>query len=191
MRVEGTATTQWDPIRLRRRIGYVIQEIGLFPHFTVEENIGLVPSLEGWEVERITQKARELLDLVGLEPGKFATRYPRELSGGQRQRVGVARALGADPPILLLDEPFGALDPITRREIQQEFRSLQRRLGKTMVFVTHDVREAFLLASRIALLKEGKIVLLGAPADFAKSHDPEVRAFVDCLHDPDLSVSAR
>ena len=191
VRVEGRATTQWNPIRLRRRIGYVIQEIGLFPHFTVEENIGLVPSLEGWEVERITRKARELLDLVGLDPERFATRYPRELSGGQRQRVGVARALAADPPILLLDEPFGALDPITRREIQQEFRSLQRRLGKTMVFVTHDVREAFLLASRIALLKDGKIVLLGAPADFTKSHDPEVRAFVDCLHDPDPSVSAR
>lgn len=191
VRVDGRATTQWDPIRLRRRIGYVIQEIGLFPHFTVEENIGLVPSLEGWEAERITRKARELLDLVGLEPEKFAARYPRELSGGQRQRVGVARALAADPPILLLDEPFGALDPITRREIQQEFRSLQRRLGKTMVFVTHDVREAFFLASRIALLKDGQIVLCGVPADFTKSHDPEVRAFVDCLHDPDLSVSER
>lgn len=191
VRVEERATTRWDPIRLRRRIGYVIQEIGLFPHFTVEENIGLVPSLEGWEVERIARKGRELLDLVGLDPEKFAARYPRELSGGQRQRVGVARALAADPPILLLDEPFGALDPITRREIQQEFRSLQRRLGKTMVFVTHDVREAFLLASRIALLKDGQIVLCGAPADFTKSHDPEVRAFVDCLHDPDPSVGAR
>lgn len=191
VRVEGTATTQWDPIRLRRRIGYVIQEIGLFPHFTVAENIGLVPSLEGWEVERIKQRAWELLGLVGLDPERFASRYPRELSGGQRQRVGVARALAADPPILLLDEPFGALDPITRREIQQEFRSLQSRLGKTMVFVTHDVREAFLLASRIALLKDGQIVLCGAPGDFTKSHDPEVRAFVDCLHDPDPSMSAR
>lgn len=191
VRVEGKATTQWDPIRLRRRIGYVIQEIGLFPHFTVEENIGLVPSLEGWEAERITRKARELLDLVGLEPEKFAARYPRELSGGQRQRVGVARALAADPPILLLDEPFGALDPITRKEIQQEFRSLQRRLRKTMVFVTHDVREAFLLASRIALLKDGQVVLCGAPVDFTKSHDPEVRAFVDCLHDPDPYAGER
>lgn len=188
VKVEGTPTTQWDPIRLRRRIGYVIQEIGLFPHFTIEDNVGVVPSLEGWVTEKIKARARELLDMVGLDPGRFATRYPRELSGGQRQRVGVARALAADPPFMLLDEPFGALDPITRREIQQEFRSLQKRLGKTMVFVTHDVREAFLLASRIGLLKDGKMVLLGQPADLLKSEDPEVRAFADCLHDPDESV---
>jgi osmoprotectant transport system ATP-binding protein len=187
--VEGTATTQWDPIRLRRRIGYVIQEIGLFPHLSVEDNIGVVPRLEGWEAEKIKARTRELLDMVGLEPEQFAARYPRELSGGQRQRVGVARALAADPPFMLLDEPFGALDPITRREIQQEFRSLQKRLGKTMVFVTHDVREAFFLASRIGLLKEGRMVMLGQPADLLKSEDPEVRAFADCLHDPDLSVS--
>ena len=185
VRVEGTATTRWDPIRLRRRVGYVIQEIGLFPHLTVEENVGVVPRLEGWEAEKIRARTRELLDMVGLEPGRFATRYPRELSGGQRQRVGVARALAADPPIILLDEPFGALDPITRREIQQEFRSLQKRLGKTLVFVTHDVREAFLLASRIALLKDGKMVLLGQPADLLNSGDPEAKAFADCLHDPD------
>ncbi|MGH7771104.1 MAG: ABC transporter ATP-binding protein [Candidatus Binatia bacterium] len=188
VRVEGTTTTQWDPIRLRRRIGYVIQEIGLFPHFTIEDNVGVVPSLEGWEAEKIKARARELLDMVGLDPGRFATRYPRELSGGQRQRVGVARALAADPPIMLLDEPFGALDPITRREIQQEFRSLQKRLGKTLVFVTHDVREAFILASRICLLKDGKVVLLGQPADLLKSEDPEVRAFADCLRDPDATV---
>jgi osmoprotectant transport system ATP-binding protein len=187
--VEGTATTQWDPIRLRRRIGYVIQEIGLFPHLSVEDNIGVVPRLEGWEAEKIKARTRELLDMVGLEPEQFAARYPRELSGGQRQRVGVARALAADPPFMLLDEPFGALDPITRREIQQEFRSLQKRLGKTMVFVTHDVREAFFLASRIGLLKEGRMVMLGQPADLLRSEDPEVRAFADCLHDPDLSVS--
>ena len=188
--VEDKATTQWDTIRLRRRIGYVIQEIGLFPHFTVEGNVGLVPRLEGWETEKIQARARELLAMVGLDPERFAARYPRELSGGQRQRVGVARALAADPPIMLLDEPFGALDPITRREIQQEFRSLQKRLGKTMVFVTHDVREAFLLASRIALLKDGKVVLLGQPGDFLKSQEPEVRAFVSCLEDPDSAVSA-
>jgi len=188
--VDGKPTTEWDPIRLRRRIGYVIQEVGLFPHFTIEENVGVVPRLEGWEENKINARARELLNLVGLDPERFAGRYPRELSGGQRQRVGVARALAADPPIMLLDEPFGALDPITRREIQQEFRSLQRRLGKTMVFVTHDVREAFLLASRIALLKDGKIVLLGPPAEFLKSAEPEVQAFVSCLSDPASSESA-
>jgi osmoprotectant transport system ATP-binding protein len=188
--VENRATTEWDPIRLRRRIGYVIQEVGLFPHFTIEENIGVVPRLEGWGEDRIRARVRELLVLVGLDFEQFAGRYPRELSGGQRQRVGVARALAADPPIMLLDEPFGALDPITRREIQQEFRLLQRRLGKTMVFVTHDVREAFLLASRIALLKDGKIVLLGAPADFLKSAESEVQAFVSCLSDPDLSAAS-
>ncbi len=183
--VEKTATTRWDPIRLRRRIGYVIQEIGLFPHLTVEENVGVVPRLEGWEAEKIAARSRELLEMVGLAPERFASRYPRELSGGQRQRVGVARALAADPPIILLDEPFGALDPITRREIQQEFRSLQKNLGKTMVFVTHDVREAFLLGSRVALLKEGKMVLLGQPADLLKSNDPEAKAFAACLEESD------
>lgn len=189
--VEGTPTTAWDPIRLRRRIGYVIQETGLFPHLTVEENVGVVPRLEGWDEKKIEARARELLDLVGLEPERFGGRYPRELSGGQRQRVGVARALAADPPLMLLDEPFGALDPITRREIQREFRSLQESLGKTMVFVTHDVREAFLLASRIGLLKDGRMVLLGQPADFLKSQDAEVKAFADCLYDPDPAAGAR
>ena len=188
--VDGRATTQWDPIRLRRRIGYVIQETGLFPHFTVEENVGVVPRLEGWEAEKIKARSHELLEMVGLDPGRFAGRYPRELSGGQRQRVGVARALAADPPVMLLDEPFGALDPITRREIQQEFRSLQKRLVKTMVFVTHDVHEAFLLASRIGLLRDGKMILLGPPSDFLRSEDPEARAFADCLHDPPSSASA-
>lgn len=188
--VEGRATTEWEPIRLRRRIGYVIQEIGLFPHFTVEENIGLVPRLERWDEERIKSRSDELLTMVGLEPERFAQRYPRELSGGQRQRVGVARALAADPPIMLLDEPFGALDPITRREIQQEFRSLEKRLKKTMVFVTHDVQEAFLLASRIGLLKDGKMVLLGPPNELLQSEDPEARAFAACLRDPELAENA-
>jgi osmoprotectant transport system ATP-binding protein len=182
--VEGTATTEWDPIRLRRRIGYVIQEIGLFPHFSVEENVGLVPRLERWDEKKIRERVGGLLELVGLAPERFAGRYPHELSGGQRQRVGVARALAADPPIILLDEPFGALDPITRREIQQEFQTLQRRLRKTVVFVTHDVREAFLLATRIGLLKDGKMLLLGAPAQLLASQDPEARSFVDCLRDP-------
>jgi osmoprotectant transport system ATP-binding protein len=188
--VENRPTTEWDAIRLRRRIGYIIQEIGLFPHFTIEENVAVVPRLEGWDDARIAARVRELLDVVGLDPARFAERYPRQLSGGQRQRVGVARALAADPPILLCDEPFGALDPITRREIQDEFRSLQRRLGKTIAFVTHDVGEAFLLASRIALLKDGRVVLLGRPADFLASRDPEVVAFVSCLRGADEVAAA-
>lgn len=183
VRVEGESTLRWDPIKLRRRIGYVIQEIGLFPHFTVEQNIGVVPRLEGWEPERISARARELLIMVGLDPDRFAARFPRELSGGQRQRVGVARALAADPPIILLDEPFGALDPITRREIQQEFRGLRERLKKTLIFVTHDVGEAFLLAHRIGLVKDGKMILLGPPADLLASKDPEACAFAACLSD--------
>ena len=183
VRVEGKPTVEWDPIRLRRRVGYVIQEIGLFPHLTIEQNIGVVPRLEGWEPERIQSRARELLVMVGLEPDRFAGRLPRELSGGQRQRVGVARALAADPPIILLDEPFGALDPITRREIQQEFRSLQAKLHKTLVFVTHDIGEAFVLASRIALLKDGQMILLGPPAELLASSHPEARAFADCFLD--------
>ena len=184
VRVEGKSTLAWDPIQLRRRIGYVIQEIGLFPHLTVEENVGVVPRLEGWARDQITVRARELLMLVGLDPDRFASRFPRELSGGQRQRVGVARAIAADPPVILLDEPFGALDPITRREIQKEFRSLQERLRKTMVFVTHDVREAFMLASRIGLIREGRMILLGPPDDLLQSDDPEARAFAECFHDP-------
>jgi osmoprotectant transport system ATP-binding protein len=148
----------------------------------VAENIGVVPRLLGWEAERIHARARELLGRVGLEPDRFASRFPRELSGGQRQRVGVARALAADPPVILLDEPFGALDPITRREIQQEFKTLQQELGKTMVFVTHDIAEAFVLASRIALLKDGELILLGPAAELLESSHPEARAFADCFY---------
>jgi len=181
--VEGESTLKWDPIRLRRRIGYVIQEIGLFPHLTVEQNIGVVPRLERWEPERVKARAREMLTMVALDPDRFAGRFPRGLSGGQRQRVGVARALAADPPIILLDEPFGALDPITRQEIQQEFRGLQARLKKTMVFVTHDVREAFVLGNRIGLVKDGKMIFLGPPADLLSSSDPEARAFAGCFFD--------
>lgn len=183
VRVESQSTLEWNPIKLRRRIGYVIQEVGLFPHLNVEDNIALVPRLEQWPADRIRERVRELLHMVGLEPDRFAKRYPKELSGGQRQRIGVARALGADPPIILLDEPFGALDPITRRDLQQEFRALQRRLNKTTVFVTHDVREALLLANRIGLLKDGKLILLGAQADLLNSTDPEAQAFAACARD--------
>ena len=179
--VEGRATTECDPIRLRRGIGYVIQEAGLFPHFTVAENVGLVPSLEKWDSSRIAARVEELLRLVGLEPAEFYTRHPRELSGGQRQRVGVARALAADPPILLMDEPFGALDPVTRAELQREFSALARRLDKTIVFVTHDIREALLLGHRIALLEAGRLVALGSPQDFLRLDHPEVRKFCACL----------
>jgi osmoprotectant transport system ATP-binding protein len=177
--VEGKKTTDWDPIRLRRRIGYVIQEVGLFPHFTVERNVALVPSLESWPPERTSARVHEMLSLVGLQPDRFSARLPRELSGGQRQRVGVARALAADPSILLLDEPFGALDPVTRAEIQKEFRALQRRLGKTTVFVTHDVREAFILGDRIGLMKDGNLVALVAADEFDKLDHPEAKAFVE------------
>lgn len=175
--VEGRPTTDCDPIRLRRGIGYVIQEAGLFPHFTIAQNVALVPTLEKWDSARIAVRVDELLRLVGLDPAQFSARHSRELSGGQRQRVGVARALAADPPILLMDEPFGALDPITRAELQREFSALARRLAKTIVFVTHDIREALLLGSRIALLDAGRLVALAPPQDFLRLDHPEVHAF--------------
>ncbi|MBI3981993.1 MAG: ATP-binding cassette domain-containing protein [Gemmatimonadetes bacterium] len=174
--VEGCSTREWDPVRLRRRIGYVIQEIGLFPHMTVERNIGLVPRLERWPAERIRARVAELLSLVGLPHEQFARRLPHQLSGGQRQRVGVARALAADPPILLCDEPFGAVDPIARAELQVEFKALTARLGRTVVFVTHDVREALALATRIAVLEGGQVHFSGSPMAFRDSGDPHVRA---------------
>src|ERR1700722_1180296 len=175
--VEGKSTRDWDAIRLRRHIGYVIQEAGLFPHFTVAQNVGLVPKLEKWEPTRIAERTNELLRIVGLDPQEFAGRRPAQLSGGQRQRVGVARALGADPSILLMDEPFGALAPLTRSELQREFSALARRLGKTIVFVTHDLREALLLASRIVLLQNGKIAASAKPQEFLRIDHPEVKAF--------------
>ncbi|MEX2261592.1 MAG: ATP-binding cassette domain-containing protein [Bryobacteraceae bacterium] len=184
VRVEGKATTDWDPVRLKRRIGYVIQDTGLFPHFTVAENIGLVPKLEGWKPEAIEKRVGELLDQLQLTPARdFAHRYPRELSGGQRQRVGVARALAIDPPLLLYDEPFGALDPVTRVEAQRQFLALRERLGKTAVFVTHDVREALLVATRIGLLREGALELLTTPQDFLRAQGSEVEAFLQCVGD--------
>lgn len=175
--VEGRSTTDWDPIRLRRRIGYVIQEVGLFPHFTVDRNVGLVPRLEGWSEERTRARVKEMLDLVGLSPEMFARRYPRELSGGQRQRAGVARALAADPPLLLMDEPFGALDPVTRIEIQREFQTLERQLQKTVVFVTHDLREALMLATRVALMDSGRLVGVYTPEEFRHSSNPIIAAY--------------
>jgi osmoprotectant transport system ATP-binding protein len=177
--VEGKSTKVWDPIELRRRTGYVIQEGGLFPHFTIARNVGLVPSLLGWE--KIDARVAELLDLVGLPPNVFAGRYPRELSGGQRQRVGVARALAADPPLLLLDEPLGALDPLTRASLQREFADLSRRLNKTAILVTHDVREALTLATRIGLMHRGRLLLLESPDRFLKSDNPHARAYLDTL----------
>ncbi len=180
--VSDRPTTEWDAIQLRRRIGYVIQEIGLFPHFNVGQNIGLVPSLEKWTPNRIEARVYEMLNLVGLDPERFAQRYPYQLSGGQRQRVGVARALAADPPIILMDEPFGALDPITRLELQQQFHDLQKQLGKTVIFVTHDIQEALFLANRIGLMYEGNLVVLGTKAEFLKSQHPEAQAFIACLN---------
>jgi osmoprotectant transport system ATP-binding protein len=177
IRVNGASNSQVDIIRLRRGIGYVIQDVGLFPHFTIERNIGLVPKIEGWPPEKIRGRVKELLELVGLAP-EIAARYPHQLSGGQRQRVGFARALAADPAILLMDEPFGALDPLTRDELQREFLSLQQRMHKTVVFVTHDLREALRLGSRIALMEAGKLVTVLAPQEFVKSTDRWASAYV-------------
>lgn len=179
--VEGKATTVWDAIELRRRIGYVLQEAGLFPHFTVEKNVALVPTLEKWETARTRVRVVEMLELVGLEPRKMANRFPHELSGGQRQRVGVARALAANPDILLLDEPFGALDPLTRTKLQREFRELVQKLDKTVVFVTHDLREALYLGTKICLMDKGRIVLNATPEDFVESDEPKVRAYMETV----------
>jgi len=177
--VYGKSTAEWDPISLRRKIGYVIQDVGLFPHFTVRQNVALVPRLEKWDSARVQARVEEVLMLVGLDPKIFCDRYPNELSGGQRQRVGVARAICADPPVLLLDEPFGALDPLTRAEVQNEFRALQQRLRKTMVFVTHDVAEAFLFADRIGLMRDGALRVLADKKHFLESKDPEIASFLE------------
>jgi len=183
VRVDGRRTSDWDPIQLRRGIGYVIQEGGLFPHYTIEKNIALVPRIEGWDEMRIQHRVRELLSMVGLN-GDLASRYPGELSGGQRQRVGIARALAADPPILIMDEAFGALDPITRSEMQKEFLELQERMRKAVIFVTHDLREALLLGNRIALLEDGRLIANLRPAEFSESQNPIVRAYVEAFSDP-------
>jgi osmoprotectant transport system ATP-binding protein len=177
--VEGRSTREWEPIRLRRRVGYVLQDVGLFPHMTIGGNIGIVPRLERWTPDRTEARVGELLDLIGLERSSFANRWPDELSGGQRQRVGVARALAVDPPILLMDEPFGALDPVTRVELHAEFRRIQERVKKTVIIVTHDMREASALATRIGVLDTGRLVAFDTPQAMQASADPRVRQLLD------------
>ena len=181
VRVEGRDTREWNPIELRRRVGYVLQDVGLFPHLTVGANVAVVPRLAGWSNDRMRARADELLDLVGLGAAAFHDRWPDELSGGQRQRVGVARALAADPPALLMDEPFGALDPLTRSELHAEFRGIQQRVGTTVVLVTHDMGEAFALADRIGVLEAGRLVALDTPRAIAHSRDPHVRRLLDAM----------
>jgi len=190
VRVEGRDTRDWPPIALRRHIGYVLQDVGLFPHMTVEQNVGLVPRLERWPAERIRARARELLDLVGLPPATYAARWPSELSGGQRQRVGVARALAIDPPIVLMDEPFGALDPVTRVELQREFARIQQQLATTVILVTHDMAEAFALGRRIGVVDAGALVVCDAPAEVARSSDPRVKVLLETLFTPPTAGSA-
>jgi osmoprotectant transport system ATP-binding protein len=180
LEVEGREVRRWNTIELRRHVGYAIQEVGLFPHYTVQRNIALVPCIQNWPKEKIEARVSELLRLIGLD-ADLASRYPHQLSGGQRQRIGVARALAADPPILLMDEPFGALDPLTRAELQREFLSLQQKLQKTVLFVTHDLHEAMFLGTRIALLDQGKLVALSAPEEFLASSEPLVAKYVDAF----------
>jgi len=179
--VEGRDTRTWEPIALRRRVGYVLQDVGLFPHMSIARNVAVVPQLERWTAERISTRVHELLELVGLPPDQFAERWPDELSGGQRQRVGVARALAADPPILLMNEPFGALDPFTRVELHREFRRIQERVRKTVIIVTHDMGEAFALGDRVGVLEEGRLIACDRPGAVASSTDPRVRQLLDAL----------
>jgi osmoprotectant transport system ATP-binding protein len=181
--VDGRDTRAWDATTLRRQTGYVLQDVGLFPHMTVARNVGLVPALAQWPRQRIEERTEELLDLVGLPPREFAARWPRELSGGEQQRVGVARALAVDPPVILMDEPFGALDPITRAELHREFKRIQRRVQKTVVLVTHDMREAFTLADRIGVLDAGALVEYGPRVALQASTHPTVRLLVESALD--------
>jgi len=187
--VEGQ--DDWEPIALRRRVGYVLQDVGLFPHMTVAGNVGVVLRLERWEEARAARRIAEVLELVGLQPSEFAARWPDELSGGQRQRVGVARALAVDPPVLLMDEPFGSLDPVTRAELHGEFRRIQSRVGKTVIIVTHDMGEAFALADRIGVIDEGRLVAYDAPETIASSTDPRVRRLLDAMPALDVRRGAK
>ena len=182
--VEGRDTREWDPIRLRRRIGFVLQQVGLLPHLTVERNVGLVPRIEGWPASKVRERVEGLLHLVGLPPATFAERWPHELSGGQQQRVGVARALAADPPILLMDEPFGALDAITRAELQREFQRVQREVRKSVLLVTHDIAEALALGDRVGVLDSGRLIACDTSEAIARSADPRVRPFIDSWRPP-------
>ena len=177
--VEGRDTREWDSTTLRRQTGYVLQDVGLFPHMSIARNVGVVPALARWPRERIAARTHELLALVGLPPDEFAARWPDQLSGGQRQRVGVARALAVDPPVLLMDEPFGALDAVTRAELHHEFRRIQQQVRKTIVMVTHDMREAFALADRIGVLDQGRLVALDTPAALRTCSHPAVKVLVD------------
>jgi len=186
IQVEGKATSVWDPIQLRRGIGYVLQDDGLFPHVSVSANVALVPELLGWDKRRIKARVTEMLELVNLPAQEFAGRYPAQLSGGQRQRVGLARALAADQPILLLDEPFGRLDPITREKLREDFHALCKRLGKTAVFVTHDLREALLAGDRLGLLQSGELAFLGTARQFLDCHHASVLAYRQTLSLPGL-----
>jgi osmoprotectant transport system ATP-binding protein len=179
VRVLDRDTREWDPIQLRRAVGYVIQDVGLFPHLSVADNIAVVPRLERWSADRTAARVREMLALIALDDAGYAARWPDELSGGERQRVGVARALAADPPVLLMDEPFGALDPVTRRQLQDEFRRIQAQLHKTVLLVTHDMAEAMTLADRIGVLEGGRLIWLGPADEIAASDDPRVRQFVE------------
>jgi osmoprotectant transport system ATP-binding protein len=179
--VQGRDTREWEPIALRRSVGYVLQDVGLFPHMSVADNVAVVPRLERWSADRVGPRVHELLDLVGLPAKEFAHRWPDELSGGQRQRVGVARALAVDPPVLLMDEPFGALDPLTRAELHAEFRRIQTRLRKTVIIVTHDMGEAFALADRVGVIADGTLIANDRAAAVAASTDPRVRRLLDAV----------
>jgi osmoprotectant transport system ATP-binding protein len=181
VRVQARDTREWDGIALRRRTGYVFQDVGLFPHLTVAENAGILPRLEGWDAARARARVAELLELVGLSAAQYGDRAPHELSGGQRQRVGLARALALEPDVLLMDEPFGALDPITRAEVRRAFAALQSRLGTSVILVTHDMGEAFSVGHRVAVLDEGRMIICDRPEIVAGSQDPRVRAFLDAL----------
>jgi osmoprotectant transport system ATP-binding protein len=186
--VDGRDTREWDGIRLRRGIGYVFQDIGLFPHLTVADNIGVVPRLEQWTPARIRARAHQLLDLVGLPAAEFAGRRPHELSGGQRQRVGLARALAADPPILLMDEPFGALDTVTRSEVRREFQRIHAQLHMTVILVTHDMAEAMALGHRVGVIDGGALAACDSPVAIARHADPRVSELMQSIPRFPISV---